>query len=205
MFQHNLSRREATSPSNSTRFFGRGCSTTDLSHVESSLEFRQLEGTVDMTVYLSQLCDEGHAHLVLRSALASQQRILEYHVLSEERCQPPSRDNVFHEAVWAVHRRALEGYFLWAKRPVNSQDTAASTREHITTMFIETLLMYVLQAISEQLLHTPELLNAFCHILREKKRLHYGALCQIFGRHQRRDQSLPGAQLWRTWSTVWHR
>merc|ERR1712136_310142 len=51
----------------------------------SSDPLRQLEGTVRLTVYLSQLCDERHAHLVLRSALASHQRILEYHVLSEER------------------------------------------------------------------------------------------------------------------------
>ena len=136
---------------------------------------RQLEGQVDVTVYCSKLCEEQHAHLVLRSALAAQQRILEYHVLSEERCQPPSRDNVFHKAVQAVHKRALEGYFLGSRKPV----LPAKTREHITTMFIDTLLMYVLQAISEQLLHTPELLNAVYHIMREKKRLHYGALCQI--------------------------
>ena len=124
-FQHNLSRREATSPSTPIRFFGRACSTMSLSDVESSFTFsvaafstdplRELKGQEVLTVYLSQLCDERHAHVVLRSALASQQRILEYHVLSEERCQPPSRDNVFHKAVRAVHRRALEGYFLWAR------------------------------------------------------------------------------------------
>ena len=39
--------------------------------------------------------------------------------------------------------------------------------------------MYVLQAVSEQLLRTPELLNAVYHIMRKDGILVYGAICNI--------------------------
>ena len=48
-----------------------------------------------------------------------------------------------------------------------------------TDMFIDTALMDVLQAVSEQLLHTLGLLNAVYHVMRKDGILFYGAICEI--------------------------
>ena len=59
-----------------------------------------------------------------------------------------------------------------------------------TEMFIDTALMYVLQAVSEQLLHTPELLNTVYHIMHKDGILFYGAICKFFGRLHEEQRSI---------------
>ena len=179
MYQYQRSQRRMDTP---TRFSARAMSLADVEIEFSGTAFSgdpvrelDLQKTIMVSYYTSS--DVGnceHAKCVLRSAWAAQRRILEFHVLSEERCQPtssddeptPSDDGAFLKAMKSVHSRALEGYFLWSGVKVENLDPKDMS---ITNMFINTLLMYVLQVVSEQLLHTPELLNAMYHILRKKK------------------------------------
>ena len=62
-------------------------------------------------------------------------------------------------------------------------------------MFIDTALMYVLQAVSEQLLHTPELLNTVYHIMRKDGILFHGAICKILDDYTKSSDPYGGLVL----------
>ncbi|CAE8585117.1 unnamed protein product [Polarella glacialis] len=122
---------------------------------------RKMEESVHLTVK----CKSGHAEVIqplVRNAWGVQQRVLEYQVLSEERCLGLRwnqwQEDTFGIAVTNVWRRALECYHLWAGQP---RDYV----KDVDIMFREILMFYTLQALAEQLLHCPEVINTLFHLL----------------------------------------
>eukprot|EP00931_Biecheleriopsis_adriatica_P011650 TRINITY_DN11272_c0_g1_i1.p1 TRINITY_DN11272_c0_g1~~TRINITY_DN11272_c0_g1_i1.p1 ORF type:complete len:2747 (-),score=476.15 TRINITY_DN11272_c0_g1_i1:166-8406(-) len=117
------------------------------------------------TVSLSVKCRSLHADIIrelVKNAWLVQQRVLEHHVLAEERCLALRwnqwKEDTFKIAVTNVWRRALESYHLWVGQ---SRDTV----KDINLMFQETLMFYTLQALAEQVLHCPEVMNTLFHLL----------------------------------------
>ncbi|CAL1128263.1 unnamed protein product [Cladocopium goreaui] len=116
---------------------------------------------------------------LVRNAWGVQQRLLENHVLAEERCLALRwnqwQEDTFYVAVTNVWRRALESYHLWVGQPRDA-------RKDVVVMFQETLLFYTLQAVAEQVMHCPEIMNTFFHLLISEETgniLRYDLLCKI--------------------------
>eukprot|EP00930_Biecheleria_cincta_P067964 TRINITY_DN5496_c0_g1_i1.p1 TRINITY_DN5496_c0_g1~~TRINITY_DN5496_c0_g1_i1.p1 ORF type:complete len:2756 (-),score=417.43 TRINITY_DN5496_c0_g1_i1:241-7377(-) len=122
---------------------------------------RKLEEAVTMTVK----CKAAHAEVIqplVRNAWGVQQRLLEHQVLAEERCLGLQwnqwQEDTFRMAVTNVWHRALESYHLWV----------GQKRGHVkdvTLMFQETLLLYTVQALAEQVLHCPEVVSSLFHLV----------------------------------------
>eukprot|EP00931_Biecheleriopsis_adriatica_P065572 TRINITY_DN4007_c0_g1_i1.p1 TRINITY_DN4007_c0_g1~~TRINITY_DN4007_c0_g1_i1.p1 ORF type:complete len:2799 (-),score=514.89 TRINITY_DN4007_c0_g1_i1:146-7867(-) len=122
---------------------------------------RKLDEAVTITVK----CKSPHCEVIqqlVRNAWGVQQRLLEHHVLSEERCLSLRwnewQKDTYVIAVTNVWHRGLESYHLWAGQP---RDFV----KDVKVMFEETLLFYTLQAVAEQVLHCPEVMNTLFHIL----------------------------------------
>ena len=57
-------------------------------------------------------------------------------------------------------------------------------------MFKEVLMMYTLQAVSEQLCHCPELLNALYHVFIHQYVFRYDALCRALDEYKQNSDSV---------------
>lgn len=122
---------------------------------------RKLEEAVSITVK----CRSQHCEVVqqlVKNAWGVQLRLLENQVLAEERCLALRwnqwQEDTFVIAVTNVWRRALESYHLWIGQ---ARDCVKET----LTMFQETLLFYTMQAVAEQVMHCPEVMNTLFHLL----------------------------------------
>lgn len=147
-----------------------------------------------VSVRLSWLDQHKGAHVeaLLKNCWAVQQRILEHHVLCEERAAPRGTDrNTFRLAVTNVWARALEGYHLWSS--ARERDVEPDL-ENID-MFKEVLMMYTLQAVSEQLCHCPELLNALYHVFLHQYVFRYDALCRALDEYKQNSDPYGGLML----------
>eukprot|EP00434_Breviolum_minutum_P032329 symbB.v1.2.028590.t1/scaffold3043.1/size64820/3 len=151
-------------------------------------------------VTITLKCKSQHCEVLpqlVRNAWGVQQRLLENHVLAEERlgilenhcldhgfqlaCRCLAlrwnqwQEDTFYAAVTNVWRRALESYHLWVGQPRDA-------RKDVVVMFQETLLFYTLQAVAEQVMHCPEIMNTFFHLLLAEETgniLRYDLLCKI--------------------------
>ncbi|CAJ1337857.1 unnamed protein product, partial [Effrenium voratum] len=137
---------------------------------------------VDEGVSITVKAKSQHCEVVsqlVRNAWGVQQRLLENHVMAEERCLALRwhqwQEDTFVIAVTNVWRRALESYHLWVGQP-------REATKPTLTMFQETLLFYTMQAVAEQVMHAPEIMNAFFHILISEETgnmLRYDLMCKI--------------------------
>ncbi|CAE7355225.1 CALS12 [Symbiodinium natans] len=139
---------------------------------------RKMEEAVTITVK----CRSQHCEVVqqlVKNAWGVQLRVLENQVLAEERCLALRWDqwqeDTFVIAVTNVWRRALENYHLWIGQP---RDCVKETLK----MFQETLLFYTMQAVSEQVMHCPEVMNTLFHLLLNDETsniLRFDLMCKI--------------------------
>lgn len=143
---------------------------------------RRRMNTNSEAVTITVKCKSQHCEVIpqlVRNAWGVQQRLLENHVLAEERCLALRwnqwQEDTFYVAVTNVWRRALESYHLWVGQPRDA-------RKDVVVMFQETLLFYTLQAVAEQVMHCPEIMNTFFHLLISEETgniLRYDLLCKI--------------------------
>lgn len=152
---------------------------------------RNVQDQVSLQVQWTANYSGRNVEFLLINAWAVQHRILEHHIMCEERCEGRAKEsNTFHRAIENVHGRALEGYFLWSTQMGYTQETLDDV-----DMFKHTLMLYMLQAISEQLLHTPEVVNALYHILVKGKKLRYDVLCRTLEEYKDNSDPYGGLML----------